>query len=343
MGVTSILESQVKIVVKLLVVLIIAALPLLIFAMPVLAIDPPDSDPEVTSFYANVNLVEEGDVLIYGTYDIPYATTPNETADYTHVFLLLDSDAETQLGAVLPFVRYDNGYNEGAFGFYFSAADNLTTDNYYTIRIRQNPDYFESPESYDYLMPMTAWTSHDDRETNQTEVAINIINIAKDLENAHDETLLESCAGTTVLSDPEGETYFRGVIYGIQVMAPKLFLVQVYNFETGDRAWTTEQFDEYMDRFTGTWIGTATANTSSEFGMTTPTLMAVLYGVPIMLGSVIISAIKFRRIEPAYLIAALVLILLSIMGWISKALFATIYQLLAIYISYLLFYARSST
>lgn len=314
----------------------------LFLAVAVYAIPAPDADPSITNFKANVNLLQEGDVLIYGEYLIPYASLPDVNAGDAYSLRLIDTDNVTQLGAVMPFVRFDSGYNEGAFGFYFPAADNLTTDQAYIIRISQSPAYFDEPQSYDYVMPLSAWTSWSLREPNRMELLVNIIAIALSLESAHDVELLEASAGGTVLSSPVGETYFRGVIYGLQTMAPELFLVQVYTFETGDRAWTTDEFDEYQTRFEGDWLGTSTANTSATFGVTTPALMSVLFGLPIILGAVVISAIKFRRIEPAYLVAALVIIMLALMGWISAAIFGLIYQMMAIYIGYLLFYARSS-
>lgn len=328
-------------IIRSLVVLVIMGYYLLLITTA-FAIPQPDADPTVSNVFANVNLRETGDVLIYGEYNIPHASLPDTTSDLTYSFRLIDTDNTTQLGAILPFARFAYGYNEGAFGFYFTAADNLTIDQAYTIRISQSPAYFDTPESFDYVMPAGAWTTLTDSEANQLEVYINIITIAQSLEANHtDLELLEASAGGTVLSSPTGETFFRGVIFGIQEMCPTLFLVQVYTFDTGDRAWTTDEFDEYQDRFSGTWLGTSTANTSATFGVTTPTLMSVIFGLPIILGAVIISSIKFKRIEPAYLVASLVLIMLALMGWVSIALFGLIYQLLAIYIGYLWFYARS--
>lgn len=314
----------------------------LFIPLPALAIAPPDSDPSITEFYANVNLRETGDVLIYGEYQIPYASPPGISASEAFIFRLIDTDGETELGVVLPFSRFDNGYNEGDFGFYFPASENLTTNQAYIIRISQNPACFPSPESFDYPIPLSAWTSSTSQEDNRVEVAVNIITLALKLEQDHDVDLLESGAGGTVLSSPVGETYYRGAIYGLQTMAPILFLVQSYDFRTDDRTWTTEEFDDYLTRFEGTWIGTSTENTSATFGLETTTLMSVLFGLPIILGAVVISAIKFKRIEPAYLVSAVVLIVLVLMGWMSSALFALIFQLMAIYIGYLWFFARKA-
>lgn len=330
-----------KTLIKVLTILAAVFAPFL-FATYAFATDAPDSTPSISNIKANINLISSGDVLIYGEYDIPYVTPPDDGADETYSFRLIDTDGTTQLGAVVPFVQFDNGYNKGAFGFYFNPGDNLTTNKAYIIRITQNPAFFDDPQSYDYVIPGSAWTSKTTQEDNQIELAINIIAIAKALEQEYtDYDLLESSPGGTVLSSPTGENYFRGIIYGIQAMAPSLFLVQVYSFETGDRAWTTDQFDEYDARFEGTWIGTTTDNTSAQFGLDTSTLMLVIFGMPIIIGAVVVSAIKFKKVDPAYLVISVILILLQLMGWIDKALFATLFQLQALYIGYLWFYARS--
>lgn len=323
------------------IILLIPLLVSLVYATPVLATEQPDTTPVISEFYANVYVIEEDDVVIYGLYNLPYSSLPDEDAEDTYIFRLIDTDNTTQLGVITPFVQFDSGYNEGVFGFYFDADDALTIDQNYIIRISQNPAFFDDPQSYDYVMPLSAWTSETTNLGNQAEVTINIISIAEELEDAHDETLLESSVGGTVLSDPTGETYFRGAIYGIQAMAPDLFLVQTLGWDTEDSGWTTDKFDEYGTRFSGTFIGTSTDNTSATFGLDTQTLMSLIFALPIIVGTAIVCQIKFRKIEPSYMVAALVLILVALMGWIDPALFALVYQLFAMYIGYLCFYARS--
>ena len=322
------------------VILILAMWPL-VMAGAAMATDQPDSTPTITNIKANINLIKTGDVLIYGEYDIPHADLPDEGADQSYNFSLIDTDGSTILGTVLPYVLFDHGYNEGAWGFYFDADDSLTVNQTYTIRISQNPAYFSDPEVFNYDMSLSAWTTKSSQEDNQIEMAINIITMATRLETSHDDyTLLESSAGGTVLSDPTGETYFRGAIYSIQLMAPSLFLVQVLSYNNEDRLWTFDQFDEYQGRFTDTWVGGSTDNVSAEFGFTPQSFMALIYLLPISIGVIIVSSIKFKRAEPGYLITTAMLLCTVFMGWFSIPLFAIIFQLLAIYIGYLWFYAR---
>jgi hypothetical protein len=323
---------------------LVGILAALFIATPVYATDAPDSAPSISDIKANVYLIENGDVLIYGLINIPYTTLPDDNAGKTYNIRLIGTDNVTQLGAVAPYPysSFDKGYNLGVFAFYFSADDALTIDQAYIIRISQSPAFFDSPQSWDYIMPLSAWTESTTQDDNQTELTLNIISIAEELETYHDVTLLEDSVGGTVLSSPAGETYFRGAIYGIQAMAPDLFLVQSLSWDTTDRAWTTAQFDAYAATYNGTFIGTATDNTSATFGIDTGTMMAGLFLLPITLGAIIVSQIKWKKIEPGYMVGALVLICVALMGWVPAALFATVYQLFAMYIGYLIFYARAS-
>ncbi len=324
--------------IKVLTILGFVAIPF-VFSGLALAIDDPDSDPSVSNVKVNINLITAGDIVIYGDYNIPYASIPSVPADDAFIFRLLDTDNVTELGAIVPFVLFDSGYNKGAFGFYF--ASGVASGEAYTIRISQNPSQFDTPTSVDYVIPLSAYTSKSTQEDNQIELAINIIAMAQRLESYHtDYTLLESSAGGTVLSDPTGETYFRGAIYGIQAMAPALFLIQVLEFDTTERSWTTDQFDTYRERFDGTWVGTSVNATGSQFGITPQMLMGVIFALPLCLGAIILSSMKFKKAEPGFIAAAIFLILASLMGWMPTAIFAIIYQVMAIYLAYVWFYAR---
>lgn len=323
---------------KILAVITMSLMPLVIVNI-VSAIDDPDSNPTVSNIKANVYLIDEGDMLIYGEYNIPYASVPDEGADEAFIFRLIDTDGETELGSVTPYVLFDNGYNEGVFGFYFSS--NTTWGESSIIRISQNPVLFDDPTSYEYAIPSNSYSTKTTQEDNQIELAINIISAAQRLETAHSGyTLLEASAGGTILSSPTGETYFRGAIPGIQAMAPDLFLVQVLAQDTTAREWTTDQFDTYQDRYEGTWVGDDVDATATQFGITAASLMGTIIALPICIGVIILSAMKYKRTEPGIIVSTIILILTSLMGWMPTAIFATSFQLMAIYLSYVLFYSR---
>ena len=323
---------------RILIVLTIVIAPFL-YGSAVLAIDDPDSDPSISNVKANRYLLESGDVLIYGDYNIPYATVPGESATNSFIFRLLDGS--TEKGVILPYSLMDNGYNEGVFSFYFSAADNLTWGEAYTIRISQNPAQFEDPTYIDYEIPASAYTSSTAQADNKIELAINIIAAATRLEVDHTSyTFLDSSASGTVLSSPTGETYFRNVVYGLQLMAPSLFLVQTLEIDTADTVWLTTQADNYTDRFTGTWVGDNATSAGDEFNLSGASIMGLMVILPLCIGSIIVSSIKFKKAEPGFILTALFLIPALMMGWMPHAIFATIYQAMGIYLGYVWFYAR---
>jgi hypothetical protein len=62
--------------------------------------------------------------------------------------------------------------------------------------------------------------------------------------------------------------------------------------------------------------------------------------VPLCLFCLIFSGMKFHTTDPGLVSASLVLEMGAIMGWVPAPLFATIFQLMGIYVGYLLFFAR---
>ena len=319
---------------------IMAIVATLLLPVALLAIAQPDSSPSLSNIKANRNLIEIDDRLIYGDYNIPYASPPSDFgADETYIFNLLNGD--TLLGSITPFAMLDNGYNKGVFAFYFPASVNLTWGEAYTIRIIQNPIHFDAPETFDTIISSSAYTSATSQAINQSQLTINLISAAERLEAYYtNDTFLDTAVGGTVLSSPTGETYFRGVIYGVQAMAPSLFLVQTLDLYTTDREWTTEQFDTYGERFEGNWVGTAENATANQFGVSGSMIMGMLIILPLCVGFVIVSSMKFHRAEPGFLVSALLITMGALMGWISAAAFALVYQLSAIYLAYVWFYAR---
>lgn len=308
------------------------------------AVDAPDSTPVVENIHANTYLLQSGDMLIYGDYNLPYSTVPDVGADEAYSFVLLDGTNE--LGSISPFVLINNGYNKGIFSFYLASADAPDWGESYTIRIVQNPAHFDSPQTYDYVIPSSAWTTSTTQDDNQQELTINLISAAQRLESYYaDYTFIDSGVGGTVLSSPTGETYLRGAIYGVQAMAPDLFVVQILEVDTTDTDWDydgdsseTTQADNYTDRSSGTWADPE--DTANQFGFSTAAIVGLIFIFPVCIGFVAVSSIKFRKSEPGLLAASLCLELAFLMGWMPAALFATLFQAMGVYLSYVWFYAR---
>lgn len=316
------------------------ALPLVAMPEKAYATDDPDADPTIDNVRAFRYLMESGDVVIFGEYNIPHGTIPDEPASSTYMIVLLD-DSGNQLGFTTPYSFFDYGYNLGAWSMYFSATDNLTWSGNYTIRIAQSPAYFTTPEVYDYEMAASAWTTSTTQDDNRTELAVAVITTAEHLESQYTGyTLLESGITGTVLYAPTGENYFRNVIYGIQAMAPSLFLYQMMPYDTDVKTYSTNMSDNYTGRFTGTFIETEVEETATQFGFTPTAIMALCFSSPVCLAFIFVSAKKFHKIEPGLLIACLIVMMTYMMGWMPPAVFATIYQIMGIYLGYVIFYAR---
>jgi len=330
-----------KKLIRVVILLVCFVAPLLVVHL-VEAIPSPSPPPSVSNMHINQNLLTTGDILIYGDYDLPYVAPPSVAANQAFIFSLIASDNLTELGAIRPFVFFDNGYNEGVFSFYFSSITtaNITWGNVYTIRISENPAQFTSPVEIDYGVPSNVWTTANATEDNQLELAINIINAANRLEQVHTTyTLLDTAAAGTVLSSPSGETYFRGAIYGVQAMAPSLFMVQVLDYDQSYRTWTTDYSDNQTERFDATWVGASENVTATQFG-TTQSVFGYIFILPLCVGAVVVASIKWRKSEVGFIACGLFLFTGFLMGWVPGAIFASAYQAMGIYTAFVWFYAR---
>ncbi len=342
-GVTHSPVSKKLIAFRLAVIAALVILPLAIFIPTAQSMPAPDSAPTITNIHVNRNLVATGDWLIYAAYDIPYASTTNFTsADNAFIFRLMDSTGTTELGAIAPYSysEFNLGYNEGNV-FFYSTGAGLVWGSAYIIRISENPAQFASPTYWDFPIPSTAYTASTTQTDNQAEVAANILAMAKSLQSIYGHAMTEATSGGQVLSSPYGETYYRGACYGIQAMAPTLFFVQLVQLDLTSTNWTTTQADTWAGPFAGTWYEAGGNATATQFGITRLSVGALFIVFPIAIGIFVLSSLKFKRIEPALVADSILLILALLMGWIPGAVFASIYQLMAIYTGYVWFFVRS--
>ena len=297
----------------------------------------PSSTPTFTQFSINRNLITTKDVFVYGMYNIPYSSIPSSTVAETFALSIMNSAKTTTYGSVTPYVYHDNGYGKGIVAFYFADPSFTWGDTLY-LRIGEIDSQFASPVDVDTAIT-SGYSTKVTRADNIAEVEANMLTIGGLLETEFGISFFTTSDGKDVLTDA-GETYLRGAIPGLQSVAPSLFDIQ-QGIDVTTRQYKTTNFDSYQDRFKNTWVGDAMDAGGDMLGMGGNTFMMFLFTLPLCIGCVIFTSLKFRKTEPGLILASLFMIMSAIMGWMPTALFAMIFQLFAIYIGYLIFYARS--
>lgn len=301
----------------------------------------PDRTPTLTEIHVNRSLLLPDDTLIYGLYNLPYATIPTISADQAFTFRLRSANSTTDLGDVTPFVKYDNGYNKGIISFYFLPDAPLTWGSSYTIRISENPSQFTVPISVDVPLGGGDYSTYTTQVDNQAEAATLLYGLGQMIETNHNVVLFQASGSQMVLTS-EGERYFRGVIRGLQQMVPSLFLLLNVQSVIPTQNFTTTQFQTYASRFDGTWVGNAENATAQELHVpSTDVAMSLIIVVPLCILLAIFSAIRWHRTEPGLMCDALLLIMFALLGWIPIPVFASTYQGMGMFVSYLVFFARS--
>lgn len=269
---------------------------LLVAAVPVQAetIDPPDDNiASISDTWANQNLVENGDMLIYFKYHLPYAVTPEPDISKTYVFRLFDSTDTTELGYRTAYSYYNKGYGYGICAFYFNAENNPGWGDDYIIRIEGSPAYFSTPFSRSFAISPAQYSSFTTQEANRAEMKVKLIALTKDLQVAWDVLLWDEVDIGTVFST-NGALYFRNAIPGLQAICPDLFYVQVEDLEYSTTDHDTEFQNTIVARFDGTWVGTS-LTAAGDFFDVGYQLIGSLVTVVLC---IIVVALTVRRMQP---------------------------------------------
>lgn len=261
-------------------------LPLLAYAdMPA-----PDDNPSLINMDVYRDLRETGDRLYMWQANIPYATIPDLIVSDAFIWQLLDTDNVTVLGSTTGYAFNESGYGHNIFSLYFSAADALTWEETYILRLSGNPSAFASPPVINYPVNVSDYTSLTGSADNKAVLAVKIIEYAATLDiqwgkTGTDSLLLQTETGT-VLSI-YGEAVFRGCIYAVQSLAPAAFRIVIGDMDAPDRVWTTTYADNLTTQYTGTWIETSKLAGATLFGTSydfASVLMALGIGIMLFIG-----------------------------------------------------------
>jgi hypothetical protein len=275
---------------------LIAGILIMGLAVPVLAISNPDSAPLVAEKIVFRNLLETGDMLILVKEDVPYATPPTDYSyDDAYVWQLYDTTDTYEIAQTSGYNYNDNGYNENVIGFYFSADDAPDWGEAYYLKLAQTPAAFPTTQQV-WQFPLEAGEYSDitDQDEALHAVSDKVIEWADDLNSEWGLT------GTDLLTMPgelgtvlsyEGQTFFRGAIYGIQALAPYAFDVQIFEVNTEPRTWSTEYSSNVSASFNGTYIGDAADAGNEMLGITGYNLFGLL-GCLAMCGGFAFASIR---------------------------------------------------
>lgn len=267
------------------------------------------------------NLVENGDMLIAFHYRVFYNDEddiPDTQAYNIYTFTLFDTDGSTVLATQSPYVFFENGFQEGISGFYFSAADAPTYGSAYILRISAVPGAFSpQPNPINYTITSSDYTDSDDQETNQAVLGAWLAVEVKELEDIFNVTLIGEMEYGDVLNST-AEVYLRGCIRGIQAMAPDIFFMQFDAPDWTTTEWSTNQTDAYAGRYTSTIIGNAATGLGDLLGIGGTLAFGSIF---IVIGVILIinARRKYQSPAPGFTPFALCILAGVLMGGVNGA------------------------
>lgn len=286
-----------------LVILLVALLVILSFAVPVFAIDDPNSI-YINGVWVYRNCLEDDDQLYIVDYSINYTVNPDESV--TEAFLLRLMNGSTELASVAPYTFYDDGYGRGTVAIYFAAVDAPTWEGAYTMILVGNPtlSWAGDPPSAS-VSTFNLWQDYDIQVTRQI-VSSRVLWLADQLELAWDVDMIETTGSGSVLTT-YGEAYFPNVIPNLKTIAPYAFSGKIVSPETDRREFTQDYADELETNIAGTPLDLT--DSADAIGVSRGAWTAILY-----YGVVIIFAIMAVRKIGSYKPLMLFMLPLVILG-----------------------------
>jgi hypothetical protein len=321
--------------------LIAALLLVVLIVQPVLAADPPTpTNLQFESAKAYRHLIEADDFLVVFHYNIHYDTgQPDDPANELFTFRLLDTNGEDYLAAVVPYVYYNSGYDQGIGAFYFPADEAPDWDKAYVIRISGNPEHFSSPPVASRTLVNSDYSQMETPAENQTLLGNYILDVARKLEINWDTSLLYVGDLGTVLNST-GETYFRGAITGLQAMAPQIFAVQTTTPQYEATEWTQAESTAWETRFEDTWIGKSLVYAGDQFHIKWNFITGLMI-LAVVIALAVWCQMKYGTTKPVMIGGTLIMLGGTVMGWVAPALMAIVTIFFALFLGYIWMFRTS--
>jgi hypothetical protein len=199
--------------------------------IPVYAISSTPTILLINSVTPFENNLQVGDMAFAVDYTITYTSPPTETVTTTYNVRLMNGT--TELRSASPYSFFDNGFNKGLVWIYFSASDvtnlGITWNNVnYIMRLDGNPTASWSgsiPSAPAVGSLSFQWTNASTTVgANQILLTNYILAEAQSIQNAWNSLTNYTLYTNTATNGPKltsvGESYFAGVISGLDALVP---------------------------------------------------------------------------------------------------------------------------
>src|SRR3990167_8397792 len=247
--------------------------------------------------YAYRNALELNDWLLIGVYTTTFAATPSEGGiDITFVARLMAGATEYANDTAYPYK--DDGYNEGIFSIYLSAAEvsslGLTWGGAYEMIWQGNPSFTWTGGIPTVFNNTFTWYDGGTVAATSTAIGVRIRLLAAQLETTWADATIDlrtTMSGTAVLSS-QGSDYFTQSIANLITIQPNLFGDSTSGATYIDQPSTTSYLNTLRTRLVGTPFDMTSA--ADDWGLSTIWFSSIMWLIASLIAAVIVIGASYQ-------------------------------------------------
>lgn len=220
--------------------LTVALILLLLSVIPASAQVAAPTTIAIHEAYAWGGTLEDGDMLFMARYQVSYGTNPSAAINSNYITSFYNASS-TPIATDAPVVFTNDGYGDGLFAFYFTAAQvassTLVWNTALGMSIRGNPTQFVTVPSSGIFTSIN-WV---DQNITETSLGISVMRRLSTLQQTAtfaSIALVQSTPSGTRLT-ANGELYIDLVVTSMRLMAPNMYTATLAEVFTDTRTFTT--------------------------------------------------------------------------------------------------------
>lgn len=316
--------------------IIVMAVSLLLYAIPVLAIDDPDA-MYINSVFAYRHVEELNDVAFLINIDTQYADLPDEIITQSFLVIVVDEDGN-QVASAAPYTFVDSGYGLNCVWIRIDADESPEWLADYSVWLVGNPTLDWSGDVPKKTASVSRWMVSDSIEQTSEFIASRVLYIADQLELEWSLDIIEEVATGGSALTTTGASYFMNVIPNLRTIAPGAFSSGTIQPVYDDIEYNRDAADALIEEKEDTPLDLS--ELADTIGISEIALSSGLWFIVSLF--IMGGCVKFGLGKATIIIFDICLVAGTLLGMLDMVVYIALGVVCAILTPFILFYNKSS-